>query len=170
VCVVRGSMCAVRGRASLHCTYGNVTQCPSLNDAPTMRNTTQIADFESNKTDHRTDFLALVSLGLQVNTSMCSQTFEFIVCYEKGHICDRVKGPLMLCSQLCVDMFRCMPTPMPAEMCADVSAKPDDLCWGRGGVQREPRTRPHLSSLSTAVRSGYAVLVVAWLEVVRTKT
>ena len=87
MCVLCVALCVMCADMHLYTdTYGNVTQCPSLNDSPTMRSAAQIADFESNKTDHRTDFLALVSLGLQVNTSMCSQTFEFMVCYEKDHI------------------------------------------------------------------------------------
>lgn len=174
MCVLCAALSALCADAQL-CTgtYGNLTQCPSLNGAPTMRNAAQIADFESNTTDLRREFLALVSLGAQVNTSMCWRTYELVACYEKGRICDRVKGLLLLCSQLCVDMVRCMPTPLSAEMCVDVSAKPDDLCWGRGGVQREPHTRPHLSSLATGVRPGYAVLaawLAAWLAAARTRT
>ena len=71
MCVLCVAICVLFAYAHLYTgTYGNVTQCPNLNDVPTMRSAAQIADFESNKTDHRTDFLALVSLGLQVNTSM----------------------------------------------------------------------------------------------------
>jgi hypothetical protein len=173
MCVLYATLCVLYADAQLcNGTYGNVTRCPSLNGVPTMKSTAEIADFVSKISDHRIDFQAQVAQGLQVNTSRCFETSALVGCYSGSQVCDRETGQLVSCSVLCVEMLRCMPTPPPDAVCADVSAKPNDLCWGRGGVQREPALSPPPppplqilsgSSMPRAVRPGYAVFVCAWL-------
>ena len=155
-------------------TYGNVTRCPSLNGAPTMKSPADIAQFVSTIPDQRTMFLSRVADGSAKNTEWCSETYAFVGCYGGSMVCDRETGPLLMCSQLCLEGLRCLTTPSPASACEDLSAKPNELCWGRGAVQREPATRPGLSGLAATVRPGHtahAVWGCAWLAaVVRTKT